>query len=203
MAAICLHIGRFEEARLAHEHALKSIPNNVSYNLPYIDLYSGDFTRAKEAGEAWLRESPGNQNALCLTAHSLLLTGDLDAAGHRLAVALETFPHEPLLITLEGMLHARRGQVGAALDCVRRALDFPIVFGHAHHTHHQIACIYAVLGDIEKAMAWLEKSIDEGNPCWPFFRIDPHLENLRPEPRFQQSMAALEREFTGLKIHTL
>jgi hypothetical protein len=101
------------------------------------------------------------------------------------------------------MLHARRGQVGAALDCVRRALDFPIVFGHAHHTHHQIACIYAVLGEIEKATAWLEKSIDEGYPCWPFFRIDPYLENLRPEPRFQQSMAALEREFTGLKIHKL
>jgi hypothetical protein len=49
-------------------------------------------------------------------------------------------------------------------------------------------------------LAWLEKSVDAGNPCWPFFRVDPYLENLRPEPRFQQLMAALEREFTSLKI---
>jgi tetratricopeptide (TPR) repeat protein len=136
-------------------------------------------------------------------AHALLMAADLDAAGHRLAMALEKFPDEPLLISLQGMLHARRGQIGAALDCVRKALDFPIAFGHAHHTYHQIACIYAVLGENEKAMAWLEKSIDNGNPCWPFFRIDPYLENLRPEPRFQQSIAALEREFMGLKIEKL
>jgi eukaryotic-like serine/threonine-protein kinase len=203
MAAICLHIGRFEEARIAHEHALRSNPKNVSYNLEYIHLYSGDFARAKEAGEALFRKSPGNRTALSYSAHALLMAVDLDAAGHRLAMALEKFPHEPLLISLQGMLHARRGQIGAALDCVRKALDLPIAFGHAHHTYHQIACIYAVLGENEKAMAWLEKSIDNGNPCWPFFRIDPYLENLRPEPRFQQSIVALEREFMGLKIEKL
>ena len=112
-------------------------------------------------------------------------------------------PDEPLLISLQGMLHARRDQVGAALDCVRRALDSPISFGHAHHTFHHVACIYAVLGEPEKAIAWLEKSVDTGNPCWSFFRIDPYLENLRPEPRFQQLVAALEREFMSLKIKRL
>jgi non-specific serine/threonine protein kinase len=203
MAAICFHIGRFEEARIAHEQALKSNPKNVSYNLEWIDLYSGDFARAKEAGEAWFRKSSGNKNALWYSAHSVLLTGDLDVAGHRLAVALEKYRDEPLFISLQGMLHARRGQISPALDCVRRALDFPISFGHAHHTYHHVACIYAVLGENEKAMAWLEKSIDNGNPCWPFFQIDPYLENLRREPRFRQSIAALEREFMGLKIERL
>jgi eukaryotic-like serine/threonine-protein kinase len=203
MAAICWHIGRFAEARVAHEHALKSNPRNQSHNLEFIDLYSGDFARAKEAGEAWFRKSPGNKNALWYSAKALLMTGDLDAAGHRLAVALEKYPDEPLLISLQGMLHARRGQVGSASDCVRKALDFPISFGHAHHTYHHLASIYSVLGETEKAMAWLEKSVDTGNPCWPFFRIDPHLKNLRPEPRFQQLVAALEREFTTLKIKGL
>jgi TolB-like protein/Flp pilus assembly protein TadD len=203
MAAICLHIGRFEEARIAHEHALKSNPKNVSYNNEFIDLLSGDFARAKEAGEAWFRKSPSNKNALWYSAHSLLLAGDLDAARHRLTMALEKFPDESLFISLQGMLHARRGQIGAALDCIRKAQDFPISFGHAHHTYHHIACIYSVLGETEKAMAWLEKSVDTGNPCWPFFRIDPCLENLRPEPRFQQLVAALEHEFMSLNIERL
>lgn len=203
MAAICLHIGRLKEARIAHEHAMKSNPKNVSYNLEFIDLYSGHFARAKEAAETFFRKSPGASTALHLSVHALLLVGDLDAAGHRLAVALEKFPDDSQMISLQGMLHARRGEVGAALDCIRRALEFPIMVGHAHHTYHQIACIYAVLGENEKALAWLEKSVDTGYACWPFFRIDPYLENLRTESRFQQLMAALEQEFMSLKINKL
>jgi len=41
--------------------------------------------------------------------------------------------------------------------------------------------VYALLGDTDKAMAWLERAADTGVPCWPFFRIDPHLESLRRE----------------------
>jgi hypothetical protein len=57
-------------------------------------------------------------------------------------------------------------------------------FGHAHHTYHHVACIYSELGETEKAIGWLEKSIDSGNPCWAFFRIDPYLENCAGNPDF-------------------
>jgi hypothetical protein len=63
--------------------------------------------------------------------------------------------------------------------------------------------VYALLGDSDKAIAWLERSVDTGNPCWPFFRVDPHLENLRDQPKFQRLVAALEREYTALKIQRL
>ena len=49
-------------------------------------------------------------------------------------------------------------------------------------------------------MAWLERSVDTGFPCWPFFKLDPHWENLRAEPRFQRLVADLEREYTALQI---
>ena len=203
MASICMHIGRLHEAQIADERAQRCNPRNRSHNREYIYLYRGDFARAKEAGEAWFKESPGNKNALWYSAHSLLLTGDLEQAGERLTMALAKDPEEPMFISLRGMLHARQRQSGAALDCVRKALEYPASFGHAHHTYHQVACVYSELGEIEKAMAWFEKSVDTGNPCWPFFRLDPYLENLRREPRFQQLVAALEREFSALKIERL
>jgi non-specific serine/threonine protein kinase len=203
MSAICIHIGRFNEAQIADDLAQRANPRSRSYNYEYLCLYSGDFARAKEVGEAWFRGSQGNKNALWYSAHSLLLAGDLDAAADRLLLGLGKYPHEPLLITLQGMLYARRGQPDAALDSIRRALDFPISFGHAHHTYHHIACIHAVLGQTDKAMAWLQKSVDTGNPCWPFFRADPFLENLRPQPLFQQMVTALQREFLSLKIARL
>ena len=108
-----------------------------------------------------------------------------------------------MFISLQGMLHARQNQAGAAMECVRKALDFPFSLANAHHTFHHMACTYAVLGDLEKAMAWLEKSVDTGFPCWPFFPVDPGLENLRGEPRFQRLIDDLKRKYTALKIRRL
>ena len=112
-------------------------------------------------------------------------------------MALQQLPDEPLITSLQGMLHARRRQTDAALECVRRALDLPRSFGHTHHTYYQIACVYAVLGDTDKAMAWLERSVDTGFACWPFFRIDPHLESLREKPEFKRLVADLEYKYTA------
>jgi hypothetical protein len=128
------------------------------------------------------------------------MLGDLNLADQRLGAGLKRYPDEPLLVSLQGILHARRNETGAALDCVRKALDLPITVGHAHHSYYQIACVYAVLNQTEKAMAWLERSVDTGNPCWPFFRVDPHLENLRSDFRFQKLVSDLERQYTALKI---
>ena len=200
MASICWHIGRFQEARMAHEQAMRSNPRNRTYNLEFIYLYSGDFVRAEEAAQAWLQEAPGNWNAFSFAPQPPLMTGDLNLAGQRLAAGLKLYFDDPALLSLQGMLHAQRKETGAALERVRKAIELPLTFGHAHHTYYQVACVYAILGETEKAMAWLERSVDTGNPCWPFFKLDPHMENLRAEPRFQRLVAGLEREYTALKI---
>ena len=52
-------------------------------------------------------------------------------------------------------------------------------------------------------MAWLERSVDTGFACWPFFRLDPYLESLREEPAFKRLVADLEQTYTALKIQRL
>ena len=203
MSSICQHIGRLEEARLAHEQALRSNPRTRTGNLEYFYIFSGDFARAEEAVEGWFRERPGSMSACSTRVLTALLLGNLGVAEQRLVTALKQLPDETWLITLQGMVHARRGQTDAALECVRRALDSPRSFGHTHHTYYNIACVYAVLRDVDKAMAWLERSADTGFPCWPFFRIDPYLDNLRDEPAFTRLVADLEQTYTALKIQRL
>src|SRR5436190_14557533 len=56
MATICMHIGRLEEGRIAHEQALRSNPRTRTGNLEYFYIYSGDVARAEVAVEAWCRE---------------------------------------------------------------------------------------------------------------------------------------------------
>jgi serine/threonine protein kinase/tetratricopeptide (TPR) repeat protein len=200
MAAVCLHIGRFEEARMAHERARRSNPKTRSNNLEFLYLYSGEFVLAEQAAEQWIRERPGGMYARWFHPQPPLMSGDLDLAERRLAEALKLYPDEPLIISLQGMLHARRGEGSQALECVRRAQESPHSFGHTHHTYDQIAAIYAVLRDLDRAMGWLERSVDSGNACWPFFKLHPYYENLRPDPRFQRLLTELEREYTALEI---
>ena len=203
MAGICLHIGRLSEARIAHEQARLLNPKTRTGNLEFFHIYSGGFARAEEAAEAWFRERPENLFALYARQLPPLLSGDLELAEQRLAAALKQAPGEPLIVSLQGMLHARRHETGAALECIRSALDSPRSFGHTHHTYYQIACIYAVLGETDTAMAWLERSVDSGFACWPFFRVDPYLESLREEPAFKRLVADLEQTYSALKIQRL
>jgi serine/threonine protein kinase len=203
MANICSHIGRFEEGHIAHQRARRSNPKTRSNNLEFLYLWSGDFARAEHAAEAWIREKPGNKYALWYHPLSALMLGNLDAAEQRSAAAVKLYPDEPLIVSVQGILHAWRNQRGPALECVRQAQESALSFGHTHHTYHQIASVYAVLGETAKAMEWLEHSVDTGFPCWPFFKIDPHLENLRPDPRFQRLVADLERQYTAVKIQRL
>ena len=203
MSAICVHIGRLAEGRTAYEQAQRSNPKTRSNNLEFLYLYSGEFALAEQAAEAWIREKPGSMYARWFHPQPPLMSGDLRLAEGRLAAALNQLPHEPLIISLQGMLHARRSQAELALQCTRRALDSPRSFGHTHHTYYQIACTYAVLRETDKALAWLERSAETGFPCWAFFRVDPHLESLRDEPRFQHLVTDLQSEYTALKIERL
>jgi serine/threonine protein kinase len=203
MSTICLHIGRLEEARIANEHAQKSNPKTHASNLEFVYLYGGDFARAEESAQTWIREGRSTAYGFWFPPQPPLLRGDLELAEQRLTSALDRFPDEPLIVSLEGMLHARRGESGQALECVGKAVDCPRSFGHAHHTYYQVACIYAALGQTVKAMAWLERSVETGFACWPFFQIDPYLERLRGNAEFARLVTGIETKYKALKIGRL
>ena len=48
----------------------------------------------------------------------------------------------------------------------------------------QIAWVYAGLGDEDKALAWIERGINERNPQIEFLKVMPMWDNLRSDPRF-------------------
>ncbi len=203
MSSICLHIGRLEEARIANELAQRSNPKTHTTNIEFVYLYSGDFARAEESAQTWIREGRSTAYGLWFPPQPPLLRGDLELAEQRLASALDRFPDEPLIVGLQAMLHALRGQKSPALECVGRAVDCPRSFGHAHHTYYQVACVYAVLGQTDKAMAWLERSVETGFACWPFFRLDPYLANLHQDVEFNRLVTGLEAKYKALKIQRL
>lgn len=51
---------------------------------------------------------------------------------------------------------------------------------------HSIASIYAGLGDRDSAFAWLEKAIATHEPGIVLFKVEPMLQSLRSDPRFEE-----------------
>jgi serine/threonine protein kinase len=204
LGTICAHIGRLKDACRAFERARLVNPLNLAnHNIAQSYLWDGDLDRAERELDAWARQSPENKYLLWFRPQPALFRGDLESANKYIASALKLLPDEPLMISLNGVLHALRQDSGAAMDCVQRARESPRSFGHTHHTHYQIACTYAVLGEPGKALEWLERTIDEGFACWPLFQRDPCLKTLHEVPEFRGTITRLEREFGQVKIENI
>jgi tetratricopeptide (TPR) repeat protein len=61
---------------------------------------------------------------------------------------------------------------------------------------HFMAQSYALLGDIEEGLRWLQRSTERGFIHYPFLSTrDPLLENLRSDPRFHTLMEKVRREW--------
>jgi len=51
---------------------------------------------------------------------------------------------------------------------------------------YSVATIYAALGEKEQAFQWLQKANDERNTEIVFLKVDPRLDPLRNDPRFEE-----------------
>ncbi|MGH9465602.1 MAG: TPR end-of-group domain-containing protein, partial [Thermoanaerobaculia bacterium] len=99
-----------------------------------------------------------------------------------------------LMISVEGLLAALSGEAAEARAAVARVEARRQAFGHYHHAQYDIACIFALLGELARALEVLAAAAANGFPCGDFFAIDPLLANLRGTPAFRGLLAKLEAE---------
>jgi tetratricopeptide (TPR) repeat protein len=201
LGLIFSHIGRMQEGMKAFQQAHRVNPQNAWARWAGLaHLWAGDFETANRECEKWIRESPQSKYALWLRPQPALLMGDLKFAEQTLKDTLGEYPEEPLFISLQGIVHAHRGNSEAAFECARRACQSPRSFGHTHHTHYQVACIYSILNENQKALEWMDRAVNTGFRCWPFFRVDPCLSHLRELQEFQTYISEVERECSQFRV---
>jgi hypothetical protein len=56
---------------------------------------------------------------------------------------------------------------------------------------YPIAAIYAALGEKPEALGWLERAFDEHDSWMPYIKLDPRLDSLRSEQRFQDLLGRM------------
>ncbi len=66
---------------------------------------------------------------------------------------------------------------------------------HFHHAEYNFATAYALLGRKKEALSWLERTADDGMPCYPLFEKDPFLDKLRGDPEFQAFLLRMKDQW--------
>ncbi|HKS82324.1 MAG TPA: winged helix-turn-helix domain-containing protein [Candidatus Acidoferrales bacterium] len=197
MGTILAHIGLLDHARTMFERGSAFNPKKaVSHSILQVHIWSGDYDLAAEELRKWLDENPSNKYPVYFAPQLAILTGNYEEAKALLAKAAASIePDEPLITSLQGVLFAATGKPEQALRALNRACTNPKSFGHAHHTYYQNACILSLLGRSDDAFPWLERAVDTGFACWPFFKKDPCLKDLRSHPQFDLLVSSLQAKY--------
>ena len=91
--------------------------------------------------------------------------------------------------SVRAVLHARLGDQARALEEVRTVERSPGVgLAHFHHAQFNVAMAYAVLGDRDASLRWLEQAAQNGMPAYDLFLNDPNMASMRGYAPFEQFM---------------
>lgn len=198
LGTVLHHVGLPDEAVEQLEHALVISPGNTraSYMISFCRFQQGRFEESLSLNQSVERQAPSSwiryQIALCQ-----LRLGRLAEANATAERMTDEVSGEVLRYSALGLAFAKRGEVSEALEQVRLIDERRAAFGHYHHVQYDVACIQALCGRVDDAMAWLEQAAHGGYPCHPFFEADPLLASLRSDPRFHRLMEELRSECAG------
>ena len=195
-AELLLQMGRFEEASDHYRHALAADPMSsaIRSDRAVFHYYTRDYDRAVRELTACIAADPSFGRSHRYLATVYAQTGRYSEAVNELRQGwvLAGVPGDDVAAQAERLAVAvartgARGYWGTLLDFEMkkpaRDGDWP----------HNVALIYARLGDVPQALSWLEKAYEGRVFELLFLRISPDWDSLRGHPRFE---ALLER--TGL-----
>ena len=150
--------------------------------LARIYVIMGDYASARAAIARAIAVSPENPFPLRQRAFLALLEGDAKAA-------LEEYRKQPSeRVRLFGTALAQaalgsRREAKAALDELEGR--------YGHNGAYSIAQVHARLGNIDEAFRWLDRAYDQHDNGLLGLQIDPLIEPLRTDPRYQALRARM------------
>jgi DNA-binding winged helix-turn-helix (wHTH) protein/tetratricopeptide (TPR) repeat protein len=116
LGTILAHIGLLDHAREMFERGRPFQPKKaVSPSIVQVYVWGREYELARQQIQIWRAESPGNKYALYFAPFPAMMTGDWKEAARLVDEGWQLVPNEPLIISLQGLLHALMGNAEAAL----------------------------------------------------------------------------------------
>ncbi len=94
----------------------------------------------------------------------------------------------PLMLRDLGWANAAAGNTAKAREILEVLKRTP---RPAYVSPYSIAAVHAALGEKDHAFRWLNRAYDERDCQITYLALDPHLDQLRSDPRFPPLLARL------------
>ena len=159
-------------------------------NLGDILRLEGDIDGAiREQGKV-LEQDPRNQYATISLARAYIDRNDIPGA-RRTLEDLSPDEQQSFVVRLTwALVLALEGKTKEALEKMdEESLKYGAL---APLTTSMVAEFYAVMGDSQKSLDWLERAVRNGDERDAWFRRDPLLAKIRDLPRFQQIIDSID-----------
>jgi len=188
-----LAVGQFDRAIAEGKRALELDPLSViiTADLGADFLVARRYDEAIEQFHKAIDLDPRFYYAHWNLAQALEMKGDLRAALTEYKKAVE-LDDDPFVLALLGQAYAKLGQRDEALKILAQ---LPQIAAHRYVPSYSYALLHMALGEKGKAVEWLERSYQEGAGLDVIFlKVDPMLDPLQKEPRFQALVAKVFAE---------
>jgi TolB-like protein/Flp pilus assembly protein TadD len=184
LARVIVYLGRIDEAERQAREAVELDPLSVStqFNLARVLFFAGKLDEAAAAGRKVAELQPSSSSSHRWQVLVAFQRGDGEAALREAQLEPDD-GFRPFELALAYHVLGDRKEADAALaDLVAHARD-----GFAY----QIAEVYAVRGEADKAFEWLQISFDDHDGGMLGLAVDPLLRGLHDDPRYKNLLAKL------------
>jgi TolB-like protein/Tfp pilus assembly protein PilF len=181
-------LARFDEAIAEVKRAIELDPLSLVINTDLGTTYyrARRYDEAIEQLRKTLEMDPGFYYARWNLGSALAAKGDLDAAigEYQQARALSD---NPLML---GLLAHAYGFSGNKAEAMKILDQLAALSKQRYVSAYTFALVYLGLGDKEEALRWLAKSYqDRAGDALRYIRVEPLLDPLRGDPRFEELVA--------------
>ncbi|MFL5403461.1 MAG: protein kinase domain-containing protein [Gemmatimonadales bacterium] len=184
-AWLLIAMGRFDEAMAEGRAAIELDPASVSIrrSLGWLQYYARQYDPALDTLRRALTMDPMAEETHRLLGLVYLQQGMFDEAAASFKEAMASTHHDVMAFAGLGHVAARRGREAEARAILSQLHERA---KHQYVTPVAFTGLYVSLGDLDPAFEWLERAYRERRGWLAYLNIEPLLEGLRPDPRFQR-----------------
>jgi tetratricopeptide (TPR) repeat protein len=172
----------------SHAEALRALELDpldliTNIHLGWHYLYAGETDRAIAQFRIPREMDPNWMGSHFYLGWAYAERGNYDDAIDELKTAVKLLDGAPWGLTMLGYAYAKAGKRAEARQIVARLLRLS---KERYVSSYEIATIYVGLGEKGSAFQWLGRAYQERSGWLPYLNVEPRLESLRSDPRFQE-----------------